>query len=84
MISVPQLGQVHFLSLRVRLLYNVRKEVLYPYSFRHMFGKLLMQRTQDIAFIGDILGHDSIETTRIYTRLSKDEQREKINIVVDW
>ena len=65
-------------------LYCVRGEVIYSYSFRHMFGKLLMQKTHDISFIGDVLGHYNIETTRIYTRLSKDEQRERINTLVDW
>ena len=78
------LNKMRYIIRKWGTLYNVRKEVLYSYSFRHMFGKLLMQRTQNIAFIGDILGHDSIEITHIYTRLSKYEQREKINIVVDW
>ena len=32
----------------------------------------------------NIMGHDSIETTRVYTRMTMDEQRAKINMIVDW
>ena len=63
---------------------GIRSEVCYPYSFRHMFGKMFMSRHADISLLGDLMGHDSIETTRIYTRMTLDEQRAKVNMIVDW
>lgn len=63
---------------------GLRPEVCHPYSFRHMFGKMFMSRHADISLLGDLMGHDSIETTRVYTRMTLDEQRAKVNMIVDW
>lgn len=38
----------------------------------------------DIAFLSDLLGHDSIETTHIYLRRTSTEQAILFNRVVDW
>ena len=38
----------------------------------------------DIALLSDLLGHDSIETTRIYLRRSSREQYRIVNQVVNW
>ena len=64
--------------------YGVDPTVVYPHSFRHMFAKTFMQRYNDIALLADLLGHESIETTRIYLRMSSSEQREIVNRTVDW
>ncbi len=34
--------------------------------------------------LSDILGHDSIETTRIYLHRSSAEQKQIVNQIVDW
>ena len=49
-----------------------------------MFGKMFMSRHADISLLGDLMGHDSIETTRVYTRMTLDEQRAEVNMIVDW
>ena len=77
-------GQLSYVIKREGAAAGVRPEVLYPYSFRHMFGKMFMSRNTDISLLSDIMGHDSIETTRVYTRMTMDEQRAKINMIVDW
>jgi len=64
--------------------YGIDPSVVYPHSFRHMFAKTFMQRYNDIALLADLLGHESIETTRIYLRMSSNEQREIVNQTVDW
>lgn len=64
--------------------YGVQQSVVYPHSFRHMFAKTFMQRYNDIALLADLLGHESIETTRIYLRMTSDEQRAIVNRTVDW
>lgn len=58
--------------------------VLYPHSFRHLFAKNFIEKCDDIAMLSDILGHESIETTRIYLHRSSTEQRQIFNQVVNW
>lgn len=64
--------------------YGLRPEVVYPHSFRHRFAKSFIERSGDISLLADLLGHESIETTRIYLRRSSTEQKQIINQVVDW
>ena len=56
--------------------YGLPKEVIYPHSFRHRFAKNFLERFNDIALLADLMGHESIETTRIYLRRTASEQRE--------
>ncbi|OHW63572.1 tyrosine recombinase XerD [Andreesenia angusta] len=52
---------------------------VYPHSFRHLFAKQwLRHNNQNVLELANILGHSSLETTRIYTTLSIEEQRETI------
>lgn len=64
--------------------YGINTEVVYPHSFRHRFAKSFLERCNDIAFLADLMGHESIETTRIYLRKTATEQREIVDRVVDW
>lgn len=66
------------------VLYNLDPSVLYPHSFRHLFAKNFIEHCSDIAMLSDILGHESIETTRIYLHRSSTEQRQIFNNIVDW
>ena len=58
---------------------GVPKEKVYAHNFRHFFAKQFMAEYHDIVDLADILGHTSIETTRIYTRTSRQEKQERIN-----
>ena len=51
---------------------GVPREKVFPHNFRHLFARLYYQQTHDIAHLADLLGHSSINTTRIYTRESKE------------
>ena len=64
--------------------YGLPKEVAYPHSFRHRFAKNFLDRFNDIALLADLMGHESIETTRIYLRRTASEQREIVDKVVNW
>ena len=64
--------------------YNINPAVVYPHSFRHRFAKSFLERCNDIAFLADLMGHESIETTRIYLRKTSTEQREIVDNVVLW
>ena len=66
------------------LLYGIDPNVVYPHSFRHRFAKSFLERFNDLALLADLLGHENIETTRIYLRRSSREQREVIDQVVNW
>ena len=64
--------------------YGIDPKVVHPHSFRHLFAKNFLDRNNDIAFLADLLGHESIETTRIYLRKSSSEQREVLDRIVRW
>lgn len=64
--------------------YRIDKSVVYPHSFRHRFAKSFLERCNDITFLADLMGHESIETTRIYLRKTATEQREIVDNIVDW
>lgn len=58
---------------------RVKKTKVYPHSIRHLFAKnYLEDNKDDILRLSDILGHSSLETTRIYTKLDTDELRKTI------
>lgn len=64
--------------------YGLDPAVIYPHSFRHRFAKSFLERHNDIALLADLMGHESIETTRIYLRKTSTEQQTLIDQVVDW
>ena len=73
-------GQLKNLAAR----YEIDPVVVYPHSFRHRFAKSFLERCNDIAFLADLMGHESIETTRIYLRKTATEQREIVDKIIDW
>ena len=66
------------------LRYHLDPSVVHPHSFRHLFAKNFVERCNDIALLSDILGHESIETTRIYLHKSSIEQQNLFNQIVTW
>jgi site-specific recombinase XerD len=64
--------------------YGLNKEVVYPHSFRHRFAKNFLERCNDIALLADLMGHESIETTRIYLRRTATEQQQIVDEVINW
>lgn len=73
-------GQLKKLAIR----YGINPAVIYPHSFRHRFAKNFLEQSNDIAFLADLMGHESIETTRIYLRKTSTEQREIVDDVIVW
>lgn len=64
--------------------YGLDPSVVYPHSFRHRFAKSFLERYNDLSMLADLMGHESIETTRIYLRKTSTEQRNIIDQVVNW
>ena len=48
---------------------------VFPHNLRHLFARTYYKMYKDLLRLADILGHSSIETTRIYTIRSFTEQR---------
>jgi DNA polymerase-3 subunit alpha (Gram-positive type) len=64
--------------------YGLDKKVVYPHSFRHRYAKNFLEKYNDIALLADLMGHESIETTRIYLRKTASEQQEIVDKIVTW
>lgn len=64
--------------------YGIDSKVVYPHSFRHRFAKNFLEKYNDIALLADLMGHESIETTRIYLRKTASEQQAIVDKVVTW
>ena len=41
-------------------------EKVFPHNLRHLFARTFYRVCRDVAKLADVLGHSSIETTRIY------------------
>lgn len=57
---------------------NVKETKVFPHNLRKLFARTFYAIEKDIAKLADILGHTSIETTRIYIMTSGAEHRRKI------
>ena len=64
---------------RLCKLAHVNPSKVFPHNLRKLFAKTFYKIEKDIAKLADILGHSSIETTRIYIMTSGYEHRRKIN-----
>lgn len=61
---------------------GIPKGKAHPHSFRHLFAITYMQQYSNLFELADLLGHSSLETTRIYTVTTADEKRKKMNKLV--
>lgn len=57
---------------------HVSPEKVFPHNLRHLFARTFYGIEKDIAKLADILGHSSINTTRIYIITSGEEHRRKL------
>ena len=65
---------------------GVSKEKVFPHNLRHLFAREFYNATHDIVKLASLLGHSSIETTRVYTKETEDECRstlERIEILIE-
>jgi len=52
---------------------------VFPHNLRHLFATAFYHACKDIARLADVLGHSSIETTRIYLLTSGTEHRKQLD-----
>ena len=58
---------------------DVNPSKVFPHNLRKLFARTFYGLEKDIAKLADILGHSSIETTRIYIMSTGTEHRQKID-----
>lgn len=57
---------------------GIKKSKVHAHSFRHLFAIKFLQDGGDISELADILGHSSIETTRIYVRTTDKMKKDRL------
>lgn len=57
---------------------GVNPQKVFPHNLRHLFARTFYGIEKDIAKLADILGHSSINTTRIYIITTGDEHRQRM------
>lgn len=57
---------------------NVNPQKVFPHNLRHLFARVFYRLEKDIAKLADILGHSSINTTRIYIISTGSEHRRRM------
>ena len=57
---------------------GVNPQKVFPHNLRHLFARTFYGIEKDIAKLADILGHSSINTTRIYIMTTGNEHRQRM------
>ena len=57
---------------------GVNPQKVFPHNLRHLFARTFYSIEKDIAKLADILGHSSINTTRIYIITTGNEHRQRM------
>ena len=57
---------------------NVSEQKVFPHNLRHLFARTYYTLQKDIVRLADILGHCSVNTTRIYTMETGEIHRKQI------
>ena len=60
---------------------KVDSKKVFPHNLRHLFACTYYRLEKDITHLADILGHSNINTTRIYTLVSGEEQEKQIELL---
>lgn len=57
---------------------GVSKDKVFPHNLRHLFARTYYSIEKDVVRLADILGHSSVNTTRIYTMETGEVHRKQI------
>lgn len=63
---------------------NIIRSKMHPHAFRHFFAKMFLKKNKDVIQLADLLGHGSIDTTRIYLQRTYEEQKRDFTRNVTW
>ena len=71
--------QVWFELKRLCRAAGVEPTKVFPHNLRHLFATTFYRASRDIVRLADMLGHSSIDTTRIYLTVSGTEQQRQLD-----
>ena len=57
------------------------EKIISPHSLRHTFATQLLQKTQNLRIVQKALGHEYLETTKIYTHILDDEMEDALDLL---
>lgn len=67
---------------------GLNTEKVFPHNLRHLFARTFYKQTKNLAALADLLGHGSMEVTRIYTAESMEKYQEILESMrlctADW
>ena len=58
---------------------NVEPSKVFPHNLRHLFAVTFYRVCRDIVKLADVMGHSSIETTRIYLMTTEKEHQRQLD-----
>lgn len=70
---------VYNMFVRLADMTGVPKEKVHPHNFRHLFALTYMENYSNLFELADLLGHSSLETTRIYARSTMEKKRQRMD-----
>ena len=56
---------------------------VFPHNLRHLFARIYYSVTKDLAGLADLLGHSSLNVTRIYTSNTGKIYQKQLDSLVD-
>ena len=62
---------------------KVAASKVFPHNLRKLFARTFYAETHDIVQLAALLGHSSINTTKIYVKTTEEEVRERVDMVVN-
>lgn len=54
---------------------------IFPHNLRHLFARVYYKATKDLAGLGDLLGHSSLNVTRIYTSTTEKTYQRQLDMM---
>lgn len=62
---------------------GVAETKIFPHNLRHLFTRSYYEDTKDLAGLADLLGHSSVNVTRIYTSTTESVFQKRIDRYIE-
>lgn len=61
---------------------DVKESKIFPHNLRHLFARVYYRATKDLTGLADLLGHSSINVTRIYTATTESHFQQQLDGII--